>query len=200
MEEQLSSKVKALYDAVQQLIEDGVEIKDIKVSDITNLAGIGKGTAYDYFENKEDIISSAMFYQINVLCRQIKDRFEELNSFQSIIENILKIMDEEVEKRASFIKYIHVYLDNGQISRLLHKKAKERDTNTCMPKDLIYRIVEIGIENGEIKAQLPKDYMIMTVSSKLLVYAIYSTSSGEKQSTKQQMHKLICDSLLQELG
>ena len=56
-EKKLSPKVKALYEAVEELIFENIDVKEIKVSDITERAGIGKGTAYEYFRNKEEIIS-----------------------------------------------------------------------------------------------------------------------------------------------
>ena len=50
-EKTLSPKVKALYEAVEELIFENIDVKGIKVSDITERAGIGKGTAYEYFES-----------------------------------------------------------------------------------------------------------------------------------------------------
>ena len=52
-EKTLSPKVKALYEAVEELIFENIEVKGIKVSDITERAGIGKGTAYEYFRSEE---------------------------------------------------------------------------------------------------------------------------------------------------
>ena len=49
MEEKLSPKVEALYKAVMELLLEGREVRKMKVSEITEKAGIGKGTAYEYF-------------------------------------------------------------------------------------------------------------------------------------------------------
>ena len=76
-EKKLSPKVKALYEAVEELIFENIDVKEIKVSDITERAGIGKGTAYEYFRNKEEIISSAMLYHIDLICRQMIEKLEE---------------------------------------------------------------------------------------------------------------------------
>ena len=42
----LSEKELLLYQAVIELLDEGMEVHQIKVSDITNRAGVGKGTAY----------------------------------------------------------------------------------------------------------------------------------------------------------
>ena len=45
-------KVLKMFQACAELMEEGMDVHDIKVVDITNRAGIGKGTAYEYFKNK----------------------------------------------------------------------------------------------------------------------------------------------------
>ena len=49
----LPEKVRLLYEAVLAMVTNGWDINRMKVSDITAQAGIGKGTAYEYFSSKE---------------------------------------------------------------------------------------------------------------------------------------------------
>ena len=60
----LPEKVRLLYEAVLAMVTDGWDINRIKVSDITAQAGIGKGTAYEYFSSKEEIIANAVLYDV----------------------------------------------------------------------------------------------------------------------------------------
>lgn len=60
--EQIPAKVLQLYQGVMELILQGVDVRTLKVSDITQKAGIGKGTAYDYFDTREEIIVSAILH------------------------------------------------------------------------------------------------------------------------------------------
>ena len=53
MASETNEKVLAMYRAVRELLEEGVNPEQIKVSDVTGRAGIGKGTAYEYFRSKE---------------------------------------------------------------------------------------------------------------------------------------------------
>ncbi len=53
-----------------------VGIKKLTVSQAAKTAGIGKGTIYEYFENKEDII----FEIINIHIDKYHDEFEKNNS------------------------------------------------------------------------------------------------------------------------
>ncbi len=54
--QEIPPKVLLMYDAVQQLIGEGCSVSQIRVSSITERAGIGKGTAYEYFDSKEEIL------------------------------------------------------------------------------------------------------------------------------------------------
>ena len=47
-------KMRLMFEAVSELIRQQRDISTIKVQDITTEAGIGKGTAYEYFSSKEE--------------------------------------------------------------------------------------------------------------------------------------------------
>ena len=57
--ENLPEKEVRIYIAVADLIKEGKNINDLKVSEISNRAGIGKGTTYEYFQSKEEMIFKA---------------------------------------------------------------------------------------------------------------------------------------------
>jgi AcrR family transcriptional regulator len=56
-------KMRLMYEAVSELLREHREPSTIKVSEITAKAGIGKGTAYEYFSSKEELISHALMYE-----------------------------------------------------------------------------------------------------------------------------------------
>ena len=62
----LPEKVRLLYEAVLAMVTDGWDINRMKVSDITAQAGIGKGTAYEYFSSKEELIANAVLYDVEM--------------------------------------------------------------------------------------------------------------------------------------
>ena len=62
----IAEKEMLMYKAVIEMVQENYDINSIKVSDITSRAGIGKGTAYEYFGSKEEIIVKALFYDTYV--------------------------------------------------------------------------------------------------------------------------------------
>lgn len=67
---QVPPKVTAMYRAVSTLLREDKDISEMSVSMITGLAGIGKGTAYEYFDSKEEIIVCALLYEIRTVTEQ----------------------------------------------------------------------------------------------------------------------------------
>ena len=83
-------KVLAMYRAVVDLINEGNDIRVLKVSYITGRAGIGKGTAYEYFSSKEEIISSSVLYYAQTCVEKLKAITESDHGF---CEKINEVMD-----------------------------------------------------------------------------------------------------------
>ena len=197
--EKLPQKVEALYRAVQELIEEGVDINRIKVIEITERAGIGKGTAYEYFPNKEELISSAMLYHLNIIYHEVGEEIRKRKSLKEGIHFILKAMDERIGQRDCFLKCIHILTDSGEISRRLREKIDEQKEKTDLYEDFIKEMIELGRQTGEIKSNLPEEYMYLNIASKLVGYAIYITESKSNYD-KKEMQKLLCDGLLREFS
>lgn len=194
-------KVKALYDAVLQLLEEGGDVNEIKVVDITNRAGIGKGTAYEYFTNKEEIISGALLYHISFVCGYLKEETKQCEKLSEVVECILDYLEKIMQEGECFIKVVHIFTDSSSLSRKLQEKVMERNQEACMPGDLLDQTIQIGIESGEIDKTLPYTYLIMTIVAKVLMYVVYLTGRiGTGTCGKEEMRQLIYKSLLSELN
>ena len=58
----LPEKKAAVFRAVLGLLRQGRPLGDLKVSEIAEAAGIGKGTVYEYFPSREELLRDAMQY------------------------------------------------------------------------------------------------------------------------------------------
>lgn len=198
-EEKIPQKVVAMYRAVQDLIEEGTDINRIKVADITGRAGIGKGTAYEYFPNKEELISSALLYQMNTLYSKISRQLNEEKSFEDSIYLVLNIMDEEIGQRDCFLKGVHILTDSGAISEKLWYNLEKRDKKVTSPTDCVKQMIETGRRTGEIATNLPDNYLFLSITSKLVGYGVYIAKESDTRGCKE-MQKLICEGLLKEFS
>jgi len=66
------SKKELIYGAVMQLLKEGKSIDSIKVSEIAERAGIGKGSIYLHFASKDDVILEALKYFLDEWLKPFK--------------------------------------------------------------------------------------------------------------------------------
>lgn len=84
-----SEKVLRMYEAVHSFMLEKRDISTIKVVDITSAAGIGKGTAYEYFSSKEEIIASAMAYEYKNKITELVDCMFAQSGFRNRVMNVM---------------------------------------------------------------------------------------------------------------
>ena len=98
---EISPKVAAMYRAVAELFMEGADINNLTVSEITARAGIGKGTAYEYFSSKEDIIAESLYSAMVEVTELLDNRLAKKQSLYDKIEMIM--LDMEKHKRRSSV-------------------------------------------------------------------------------------------------
>ena len=103
--EKLPGKVLAIYEAVSALIAEGRDMADLKVSDITRRAGIGKGTAYGYFSSKEEMVGRAIIYYF---CMKNNHLLQEIRRQQDLRQILLTLIDSNLDSGSGL--YIYQYL------------------------------------------------------------------------------------------
>ena len=66
----MPEKKAAVFRAVLHLLRQGRPLGDLKVSEIAEAAGIGKGTVYEYFPSREELLRDlGALYQLPALMR-----------------------------------------------------------------------------------------------------------------------------------
>ena len=95
-------KVVLMNEAVNSLLAEGRNINTMSVSEITNRAGIGKGTAYEYFSSKEEIIASSLEANLATQIHDLVEREAGINSFREMLEVIVEWMTDNFKKNTGF--------------------------------------------------------------------------------------------------
>ena len=89
----------------------------MKISEITAKAGIGKGTAYEYFDTKEELLGKAVFYQLHQgLCHMTEKALKQ-GSFREQIFAILDDMEQNFPKRQVLIRYLCYYVLGSEAAK-----------------------------------------------------------------------------------
>lgn len=85
----MTDKKTLIFNSVLNLIKENGFHSKIKISDIADKAGIGKGTVYGYFSNKEEIITESIIYLLTEKTKYVLSEDEDL-SFEPRVKNLMK--------------------------------------------------------------------------------------------------------------
>lgn len=184
---QLPPKVVRLYGAVIELIEEGVDISSMKVSQITERAGIGKGTAYDYFDTREEIIVYALMFFMEEAARNLEQKIWEKETFSQRMGVFMDSIDRQAEKGACLLCLVNLLFEASDLGQLFRRLMNEhRKEEACLLSSLERKIVDKGIANGEIRKDLPTAYMTYILMAKIVAYALYTVHHQEADKKSAQ--------------
>ncbi len=124
---------------------------------ISKTAGLSVGALYYYFENKEDLFSSAIqhaFEKVFSSVGDIREHFRTGDYWEGIERLVLirlKLTLEEPDSMAMFDQLLRIggARESAEVERLFKEQAEE----------YLRSIFRIGVEQGEIRKDLPEDYL-----------------------------------------
>lgn len=157
-----SDKKIMIYNGVTKLMSEGVRIHSIKVSDIAKAAGIGKGTIYDYFTSKEEILEKFLLYNINLEVKNIIEGIKNTEGFKNKCFVIFNAIESGTKQGQSSANLLIENLCPYEFKQLLNKNLEEIQERQKLLFNIIEDIIEEGVNEGIIKEQNDKKYAVMT--------------------------------------
>lgn len=143
-------KAEAVYKAVIELLNQGYDVHQLKVSEITQKAGIGKGTAYEYFDSKEKMIAGALVYDTNHLLESLYRLEEKEHEFESKLHVILQWIGQDLKESRTFARIVTIKNGNDVLSLTLKEEILQM--NHCFQDCLTFldELLRVGQEQGKI--------------------------------------------------
>lgn len=182
---EIPPKEKALYEAVLALLEEGVSISGLKVSDIARKAGIGKGTTYEYFKSKEELIIKALFYGTGEYRRELICRLRQTTGFRDTFMTILDWFDERMKEKNVLYQLITLDEMEGEMPQELHRFMKEKVNIVSKVREGITKISRIAMEEGLIPKTAPIALVNMMLVNNIISYVIYMKYQGRMIDIKK---------------
>lgn len=193
-------KVRRMYVAVLQLIEEGTDVTGIRVSTITDRAGIGKGTAYEYFSSKEEIVACAVVYQIQRVFDWLENILAEKKSFGEQLDFLLDRMSVQDGRKHACLRFVNLLTDNSEFSRIVREKMSAEEFSPYRPVHVFGRILQQGVERGELRSDVPLEYLIYNIFSHLITYMMAVTTQDCFRIDSQMMRPLVYQGIMNEIG
>lgn len=152
------------------------------VSDIADRAGVGKGTVYRHFGNKEDLFLTLIKQGTQDLQKQIQNVIEKFSSPVSAIENILDIHFEFYEHSREFIEII--IIEGLQVTGSIRDEFVNEIHKI---RSLFKQLFAQGIEQGLFRSNDPDKLAVLFqgfIWSVLRSGIIYGVKDPRKQFKK----------------
>ena len=201
MRDKKADKVIALYHAVEDFVAEGADLSGMRVSDIAARAGIGKGTTYEYFTSKDELVVKAMIYLIGSMTKRIIHNMEKLDSFHDKFMLLLAEMEEKVKQRACILKYFHMLGDLNLCEKMQEQLLVSEEAGKSNPMRIIRYLLEEGRKEGIIGTQYSQSYMETAMFSKIIGFVVYVDNVfGNKDCSNEIMKENIYNGLCRELG
>ncbi|MBR1852932.1 MAG: TetR/AcrR family transcriptional regulator [Lachnospiraceae bacterium] len=197
--EEIPSKVLLTYNAVQELVGEGRDINDISVSAITERAGIGKGTIYDYFDSREEIIACAFLFYVRQTAERMTETMRGVGSLKEVVHSLFDQLDADSEQKTCFVRFVHGATDNSKYSPIIQKKLRQTEAGRKLPEQLFGEMIQRGVEAGEISGKLPVEYVLYTVFCKVMTYMMCISTQESFDIDTRRMRDLIITGILKEL-
>lgn len=169
-----SEKEIAILNASIDLMKEGVNPYLIKVSDIAKTANVGKGTIYDYFSSKEEVISKAIIYNID---NEIKDGYERIKAKEYFKDKYYEILNIILESMENNLSTLDILLSTGGIQEFYKHIMVDEENGPCkfhpIINEIIDHILETGFKEGVIKRQGSNYYQRMAMESSIAGFSNY---------------------------
>ena len=197
-------KVLAMYQAVVELVREGADVNSMKVSDITARAGIGKGTAYEYFSSKEEIITNGLAFDVMEKRKELAAIVDGPGNFEEKMEHILDFVEEKFCEKQTFSMLVRIGIGSYEMSEALRAEYERvhADISCRGLDDVMQRLIYQGVQEGVVKEENTV-FLRMALGSQLVAYASYLIARNEGKSTEvtsEQAKQFVYKSLVKSLN
>lgn len=193
-------KIEKMYRAVVTLLESGRDINAIKVSDITKEAGIGKGTAYEYFETKEEIIARALHYDMQKQLESLEKCNQSAVCFKEMVMNTLDWIERNLKQKSSGIQFLKATEEAKDLPGELVAEVRKSCGNSNDISRLIRAQLSCARKEDIWKSCVPEMMAELAMFSGYMEYFVWLCWKRErneisKEEVKEYIYCGICSKL-----
>ena len=132
------------------------------VEDITEAADVGKGTFFNYFESKDDVLGVMAEIQLGKVREALEAARSGKESIKSVFHHMFERIAEEPGRSPQLARALLAsFLVSERVRKVIDRTMSEG-------RKVIVQIVEIGQRNGEIDPTLKKEQLAFLVQQSFL--------------------------------
>ncbi len=171
----MSNKRESILQAVIDHIKNEGLITNLTIAEIAKKADVGKGTVYEYFQSKDEILAETLFYLLDIsslqLINQNNDSLDFKQSLYQHIESVLKMSQEYANLDTFFM--------TEDIGRVLKQEFKQKMKNRMMElknkyEEYLTGIINKGVAEGLFRP-IEDSYIIYIIGNTIVSSVTYYT-------------------------
>ncbi|MGB3622786.1 TetR/AcrR family transcriptional regulator [Ketobacter sp. MCCC 1A13808] len=178
-----------ILDAAQSILaQDGAEA--LSVSRVANLAGVNRGTAYQHFLAKEDLIQATMDRVSHQLLEAVfEESDEDVGKIDDSLQPDLQHLPDVIKRMAGFTMRMALYtVDNPDISRIwlfdvLSKKDPQEDVFYKRFLEAIERLANSDVSEPDIDIEA----LAVLMLSGFFLWPVWVDSHAKTKKGRKQM-------------
>lgn len=133
-------KARLMFEAVIGYVHEKIDPGSLTVQDITARAGVGKGTAYEYFSSKEELIALALFFDYGLRILELQELLEKKKNFEEKMLGLLDWLHDDKSYHMTFVKMIQISAGDEGVCQMLQ---------TRIPQDVFDGMHSYLMEEGD---------------------------------------------------
>lgn len=162
-----TEKQKKIFGAVLELAGRGENLYTVKVQDIATAAGVGKGTLYEYFASKEEILVHTMLWCLESELAALRDSVPQGGGFEEDLAALQRYVAERVRQRGGIYRLIMGGFSAASLPGLAETYKAEVDQRLAEGRAVKEALIAKGRAEGCIAPGCPDDYCHYVIDTAL---------------------------------
>lgn len=172
-EQKKNEKRAAILNAAQAEFA-GKFFADVKLDQIAARAGVGKGTLYLYFKNKEDLFLQLAVDGMDEMVERVREMTASEQPYADLFCELSGELAEFFQQRVGLVRLMH-QTGSEQILRAFQEYRQRM-------KQAVYSFLERGVSEGVLRDDVSVDHLQVALVGPLLLRGRFLEDGEEVQS------------------
>lgn len=155
---QYAAKELLIFEGFKKIITYDSNIENIKVSDIAKAAGIGKGTVYEYFKNKDEIIAKSIIYNFKIEIKNTIEVIKRVSTFKEQCDHLFHYSINSGKFIFPSLRILYNHVVPTELNSVILEDFEEILDLKSQLYNLLDYVINTGIKENIINKDLDKDY------------------------------------------